>query len=348
VPLMSTTKPLLEVLKGASPQLPPIWLMRQAGRYLPEYREVRRQAKDFLALCYTPELAVEVTLQPIRRFGFDAAIIFSDILVVPHALGQAVSFVESVGPVLETVRDKESLQRLKPAGVVERLSPVYTAIEMVRAALPERTALIGFAGAPWTVATYMVEGGTSRDHALTKRWAFQDPDGFGQLIDMVVNATADHLIAQVAAGAEVLQLFDTWAGVLPEHEMRRWCLAPVETIMARVRDVYPDVPFIVFPRGIGVGYGSYAAASSCQALSLDSTVSLAWAARTIQSRKPVQGNLDPQLLVVGGEPMREAVHRLLQVFGQSPFIFNLGHGVVPDTPPQNVAELIHIVRSGRI
>ena len=343
----SAITPFRQVLAGASSMPPPIWLMRQAGRYLPEYRALRAKAGNFLDLCYTPDFAVEATLQPIRRFDFDAAILFSDILVVPHALGQDVSFVESIGPVLAPIRDVAAVRRLRPDDLAARLRPVYEAVSRLRATLPAKTSLIGFAGAPWTVATYMVEGGTSRDHAHTKRWAFREPESFALLIELLVAATARHLIAEVAAGVDVLQLFDTWAGALPAHEMHRWCLAPARAIMQRVHAVYPDVPFILFPRGVGPGYADFAQEPGCRGLSLDSSVPLAWAAKTLQPHKTIQGNLDPQLLVIGGRPMREAAERLRAAFGERSFIVNLGHGVVPETPPEHVGELVAIVRSWR-
>ena len=326
---------------------PPIWLMRQAGRYLPEYRALRAKAGSFLDLCYTPDFAVEATLQPIRRFDLDAAILFSDILVIPHALGQDVSFVESRGPVLVPIRDAASVRRLRLDGMTGRLHSVYEAVRRVRAMLPATTSLVGFAGAPWTVATYMVEGGTSRDHAHTKHWAFGDPEGFGVLVELLIEATAAHLIEEVAAGADVLQLFDTWAGALPEYEMHRWCLAPARAIMARVHAVHPWVPFILFPRGVGAGYAAFAREPGCRGLSLDSSVPLAWAARTLQPHKTIQGNLDPGLLVTGATAMRQAAERLRAAFGHGSYIVNLGHGVVPETPPEHVAELVAIVRSWR-
>ena len=337
-------KLLVRALDGETCERPPFWLMRQAGRYLPEYRELRRQSRDFLDFCYTPELAIEATLQPIRRFAMDGAILFSDILVVPHALGQPVRFEEGVGPKLEPVRSAADLGRLEPGRAGQRLAPVYEAVRGVRARLPDDVTLIGFAGAPWTVATYMVEGGGSRDHVATKTWAFADPAGFAQLIEMLVDATVEHLAAQCEAGAEVVQLFDTWAGALPESAMRRWCLEPCREIARRLRQRCPDVPVIVFPRGVGAGLLAYAAAEDFACIGLDTTVPVDWAAGSLQSRLAVQGNLDPLLLVAGGAAMREEVHRILDTLGRGPFIFNLGHGVVPQTPPEHVAELAELVR----
>lgn len=338
-------KPLLRVLSGETLRPPPIWLMRQAGRYLPEYRETRAAAKGFLNLCYTPELACEVTLQPIRRYGFDAAILFSDILVVPHALGQKVWFEEGAGPRLEALRGQEDLPALDPGRLEEQLQPVFATLGLLRRELPDQTTLIGFAGAPWTVASYMVEGGSSRDFLKAKRWAYSDPASFGQLIGLLVEATAGYLIAQVEAGAEALQLFDSWSGVWPEDQFRRWCLAPVKEIIRLVKAAYPEVPIIVFPRGAGLLYGAMAEECGADALSLDTTVPLQWAREALQSRMVVQGNLDPAFLLAGGAAQDAAVDRILEQLGQGPFIFNLGHGIDKHTPPDNVARLVERVRA---
>ncbi|HJP21210.1 MAG TPA: uroporphyrinogen decarboxylase [Alphaproteobacteria bacterium] len=340
-------KPLLRVLRGEILERPPFWLMRQAGRYLPEYLEVRRQAGDFLTLCYSPDLAVEVTLQPLRRFAMDAAILFADILVVPDALGQPLNYREGEGPVLDPVRSAAELSRLDMAGLHDRLAPVYETIRRLRRELPPSTALIGFAGAPWTVATYMVEGGGSRDFATIKAWAYGDPDGFSELIALLVDATTEYLEAQAEAGAEVVQLFDTWAGALPESAFGRWCVEPVAEIVRRFRKSHPEVPVIAFPRGAGVLYAGYAQATGVAGLGLDATVPLRWAAETLQTGATLQGNLDPLMLVTGGEPMRREMGRILETLGSGPFIFNLGHGIIPATPPEHVAELADFVRSWR-
>jgi uroporphyrinogen decarboxylase len=322
---------------------PPIWLMRQAGRYLPEYREIRKTAGMFLDLCYTPELAAEVTLQPIRRYGFDAAIIFSDILVIPDALGQPVSFKEGVGPVLEAIKGVDELNSLDQGKLCDHLNPVYEAIQQVRKDLPIETALIGFAGAPWTVATYMVEGGTSRDFANTKRWAFSAPKEFGKLIDILVASITKHLIAQVEAGVDALQIFDSWAGMLPETAFDQWCVEPILRIVSGVKEKHPDVPIIVFPRLAGHRYLKVAAIEGVSAVSLDQTVSLDWVQGNLQKKVAVQGNLDPIYLLAGGEAMRAEANRILKSLSGGPFIFNLGHGVLPPTPLDNVAELCEIV-----
>ncbi len=323
---------------------PPIWLMRQAGRYLPEYKATRAEAGSFLDLCYTPEHAIEVTLQPIRRFGFDASILFSDILVVPDALGQKVWFEEGVGPRLEPITDREALKMLDRSKVLGHLAPVFETVSGLRAALPAETTLIGFAGAPWTVATYMVGGRGSPDQGAAKAWAYGDPDGFQQLIDLLVETTGDYLEAQVKAGAEVLQLFDTWAGSLPAVQFRRFCLEPVKKLRARLKKSCPDVPVIAFPRGAGAAYEPYFRETGVDAVSLDTSVDPVWAAKVLQPIGPVQGNLDPLLLVAGGDEMDRAVDHLLEALGGGPFIFNLGHGIVPQTPPEHVAQLVKRVR----
>ena len=339
-----TEKPFLRALKGETCDRPPIWLMRQAGRYLPEYRKTRGQADGFLDLCFTPELAVEVTLQPIRRYAFDAAILFSDILVVPHALGQKVWFEEGVGPRLDALAGNDDLSKLSAEPLRDRLSPVFETLRRLRVALPDQVALIGFAGAPWTVASYMLEGGSSKDFAAAKTWAYGNTAGFQRLIDLLVAATADYLIAQVEAGAEALQLFDSWAGVLPEAELRRWCLEPAAEIVRRVKAVHPAVPIVLFPRGAGLLYRDFAATAGADALSLDSAMPLSWARDNLQGAVALQGNLDPLALVVGGQAMREAVARILDRLGGGPFVFNLGHGIVPQTPPDHVAALVEQVR----
>ncbi len=338
------TKRLLRSLGGEAQGRPPFWLMRQAGRYLPEYRQVRAQVPSFLDMCYTPELAVEVTLQPIRRFSPDAAIIFSDILVVADGLGQRVDFVEGEGPVLEPVRTASDLARLDATRVPDKLTPVYEAVARVAGELSDDTALIGFAGAPWTVACYMVEGGGSRDFSAIKRWAYTDPDGFQELIDLLVEVTAAHLSAQVAAGADVVQLFESWAGILAAPAFERWCVAPLKAITARVKAACPGVPVIAFPRGAGALSQGYARATGVDAVGLDTTVPTRWAAEVLQKDSAVQGNLDPQVLVVGGEAMAAEAERIIADLNHGPFVFNLGHGVVPETPPEHVEQLAALIR----
>lgn len=339
----SSEKLLLRALRGETLARPPFWLMRQAGRYLPEYLEIRRQAGDFLSLCYSPELAVEVTLQPLRRFAMDAAILFADILVVPDALGQALSYREGEGPVLEPVRNAAELRRLDMAGLHERLAPVYQTIRRLRQELPPATALIGFAGAPWTVATYMVEGGGSRDFTKSKTWASEDPESFQKLIDLLIDTTSDYLLAQIDAGADTVQIFDSWAGVLPETALRRWSLAPISEIARRIGQKYPNVPVIAFPRGVGAAYEWFARDANISTVSLDTTVALGWAGEHLQSHAALQGNLDPQFLVCGGAAMLEETERILTALSGRPFVFNLGYGIVPQTPPENVAALSQFI-----
>jgi uroporphyrinogen decarboxylase len=339
---MAPGKAVIAALQRQNLPRVPIWLMRQAGRYLPEYREVRRRVKTFLELCFTPELAVEVTLQPIRRFPLDAAIIFSDILVIPHALGQRVTFEEGQGPVLAPVRSRDELRQLSLARLVETLAPVSTAIAGVRRELPPTVGLFGFAGAPWTVASYMVEGRGGSDFAITKGWAYREPESFAALIDLLVDATSSYLLQQIEAGAEILQIFDSWAGVLSPGALERWALQPTREIVRRVKAKHPDVPIVVFPRGIGVSYARYAGESGCDGLSLDTTVAPAWATG-LQSRVAVQGNLDPLALVAGGDAMKTEATGILERLGSGPFVFNLGHGILPQTPPEHVAALCELV-----
>lgn len=341
---MSGPKLLLSALRRLPVSRPPIWLMRQAGRYLPEYRELRRSVGSFLELCYTPELAAEITLQPVRRFGMDAAILFSDILVVPDALGASVDFVEGQGPKLRPIRDARAIGALDPSRLHAHLTPVYETLRRLRVALPENVSLIGFAGAPWTVAAYMVEGGTSKEFIQARTLARRAPALFGELIETLTAATRDYLLAQIEAGAEVVQIFDSWAGVLPEPEFVRWCREPLRTIVDSIREVRPDVPVIVFPRGAGAMYPSFARSVRPHAVSLDTTVSLDWARREL-SGVCLQGNLDPVALAAGGDVLRMETERILNTLRGAPFIFNLGHGVLPETDPAAVAALVEQVRS---
>jgi uroporphyrinogen decarboxylase len=333
-----SAKKLLRVLAGETLERPPWWLMRQAGRYLPEYRAVREQAGDFVTLCLTPELAAEVTLQPIRRFGMDAAILFSDILLVPRALGQRLSF-ENGGPKLEPLPETVKLRPLDLA----MLATVGETASRVRAALPRETALIGFAGAPWTVATYMIEGGTSRDFHRVKSLTYRDPQRFGGLIDAIGDATLAFLALQIEAGVEVVQLFDSWAGALSAEGFERWVIVPTKRLVAELERRFPQIPVIGFPRGAGVSCERYATETGIDAIGLDTAMPAAYARTSLQNRLAVQGNLDPVLLRVGGEPMRQAVIELCQKLSGGPYIFNLGHGVLPDTPPEHVAELARLL-----
>ncbi len=338
------TKKMLVTLNGQKTTTPPLWLMRQAGRHLKEYLEIREKAKNFLEFCYTPDLAVEATLQPIRRYGFDAAILFSDILVIPDALGQQVEFVPGTGPKLEAISSFDELEKLSKDGLHDHLSPVYEAIGKICCELPEETILIGFAGAPWTIATYVVEGGGSKNYQKTRKWAYDAPDEFGVLIDILVDATADHLIRQIESGVEVVQLFDSWAGVLPPSQFVKWSIEPAKKIIARIRAKHPDIPIIGFPRGAGLLYQRFVQETGVNAISIDATVPVTWAAKNLQPYCAVQGNLDNLALLTGGPAMEAEVAHILAAFADGPFIFNLGHGILPETPVSHVKKLIELVR----
>lgn len=339
------TKRFLQVLKGESLSPPPMWLMRQAGRYLPEYLETRAQSKNFLDFCYSPDLAVEVTLQPLRRYNLDAAILFADILVVPDALGQKVEFIKGQGPQLEPITNEAELEAtLKLDGLHQHLKPVYETVRRLSTEIPDTTALIGFAGAPWTVATYVVEGKGSKDYAEVRSVAYSDPAFFQRLIDILAEQTAAYLIEQAHNGAEVLQLFDSWAGVLSEQQFVKWVIEPTALIVEKIKSVHPDVPVIGFPRGAGPMYERYVRETGVDAVGLDHTLPLEWVRDTLQPLVPVQGNLDNLLVVAGGEAMDAEVKRILEILGGGPFIFNLGHGIVPQTPPENVERLCRLVR----
>ncbi len=342
---MNCRKPVIAALRRQATAHVPIWLMRQAGRYLAEYRAVRAQAKSFLDLCFTPELAAEVTLQPVRRFPLDAAIIFSDILVIPHALGQPVRFEEGQGPLLAPIRSGEEVGKLALNRLMETLAPVATAIAAVRRELPEHVALFGFAGAPWTVASYMVEGSGGSEFATVKGWAYREPESFGLLIELLVDATVAYLLQQIEAGVEILQIFDSWAGVLSPAGLERWALQPTAEIVRRVKAKHPGIPIVVFPRGVGASYARYAADCGCDGLSLDTAVAPEWAASALQRSMTVQGNLDPLALVAGGSAMRDEATRILARLGDGPFVFNLGHGILPQTPPDHVAALCELVHN---
>jgi uroporphyrinogen decarboxylase len=337
-------KSFLKVLDGTLQNPPPVWLMRQAGRYLPEYRALRAKAGDFLNLIFTPEHAVEVTLQPVRRFGFDAAILFSDILVIPHALGQPVRFAAGEGPRLEPLSSGEAVKRL--AGEVDQnvLGPIYETVRMVKAQLDGGTALLGFCGAPWTVASYMIAGQGTPDQAPARLFAYREPVAFAALIDLLVEASAAYLIRQLQAGADAVQIFDTWAGVLPPEEFMRWCVEPTRRIVAKVRAKVPGAKVIGFPRGAGTQLARYVDEVPVDAVGLDWTVDRAFVRDRVQSRVAVQGNLDPLALVAGGAGLDRAVDAILEAFADRPFIFNLGHGIVPETPIAHVESMLRRVR----
>ncbi|TXL75909.1 uroporphyrinogen decarboxylase [Vineibacter terrae] len=336
--------PLVRALNGERLATPPIWLMRQAGRYLPEYRALRTQAGSFLDLCYAPDLATEVTLQPIRRYGFDAAIIFSDILVVPQALGRKLWFEEGEGPRLDPLAGPADVAALAPEGIEATLQPVYQAIRQTRAALPAATALIGFCGAPFTLACYMIEGRGSRDFLKVKQWAYGHPDSFRRLTETLVQACIEHLDLQVQAGCNAVQIFDSWAGILPEEQLFRWSVQPMQAIARGLRARHPTVPVIAFPRGVGPAALMYRRLPEFAALSIDTTIGAHWAAQELQPHIAVQGNLDPVMLLTGGSIMVHEVRRILGKLSGGRHIFNLGHGVLPQTPPDNVARLVETVR----
>ncbi len=333
------TKALLRALAGEVLPRPPWWLMRQAGRYLPEYRQLRGQAADFMQLCLSPGLAAEATMQPLRRFGMDAAIIFSDILLVPYALGQGVVFPEGEGPLVERIESSDELHRLERQPLLSRLEPVFEAVRRVARELGPETALIGFSGAPWTLAVYMVEGAGSRDFRRVKTWAYRDAAGFGALIKLLTEAAIAFLCGQIEAGAEAVQVFDSWAGVLPERAFVRWVIEPTARISAAVRSRHPHHPIIGYPRGAGILYERYVAESGIGAISCDTAVPAVWAREKLQSRIAVQGNLDPVMLLAGEKALRDAVAELWRGLGKGPYVFNLGHGVLAQTPPEAVSAL---------
>jgi uroporphyrinogen decarboxylase len=343
----ATPNKFLATLGGAAQEIPPIWLMRQAGRYLPEYRQIRATAPTFLDFCYTPKLAVEATLQPIRRFGFDAAIVFSDILVVPDALGQKVDFESGEGPRLKPIVSRADFAMLRDGLDLARLEPVFETLGRVRASLPADVALIGFCGAPWTVASYMIAGRGTRDQAPARLFAYRNQALFQEIIARLVDASADYLIRQLRAGAQALQIFDSWAGVLPVAEFERWCLAPLAAIVARVRAAAPDAPIIAFPRGVGAALARLAPIEGLAAIGLDTAVAPAWAVATLPGHLALQGNLDPLALLAGGGGLDEGVDRIMADFSGSPHIFNLGHGILPETPIGHVEQLVKRVRGGR-
>ena len=343
---MPDKKKLLRSLAGEAMDVPPVWLMRQAGRYLPEYRATRETAGDFLSLCYTPELAAEVTLQPIRRYGFDAAILFADILLLPDALGADVWFVTGEGPRLSTITDAGGLARLKGKDDIhDHLAPVYQTVRILAGALPAETTLIGFAGAPWTVATYMIAGRGTPDQAPAHALRTGDPATFDALIDLLTEATIEYLDQQVQAGAEVVKLFDSWAGSLTGEAFDRYALAPAKRIIAELKRRHPGLPVIAFPREAGEKYAGFARAVGADCLAIDTSVDAAWAARHLQVDGCVQGNLDPALMVTGGDALRTEALRIRDAFRGGPHIFNLGHGITPEADPENVHVLLEAIRT---
>jgi uroporphyrinogen decarboxylase len=342
-------KRFLRSLDGEAVWPPPVWLMRQAGRYLPEYRAMRARVPDFVALCTNPELATEVTLQPIRRYGFDAAILFSDILMLPWALGHGLEFKEGEGPVLPKLRDEAAVAALDPSRVRDRVAPIMETVRRIRSGLVAEgfgdTALIGFAGAPFTVACYMIEGGGSKDFAAVRTMAYSQPATFQRLMDTLTEATIEYLSAQVVAGAEALMIFDSWAGVLSASMFRAHVISPTTKIVSALRARHPGIKLIGFPRLAGVMVGEYAA-TGVDGVGIDTGSDIATAAAMLPAHMAVQGNLDPLSVVAGGAAMKAEAEGILDAMRGRPFIFNLGHGIVPQTPPEHVAALLEIVRAG--
>ena len=340
-----TEPPLLAVLRGEHLDPPPVWLMRQAGRYLPEYRALREQKGGFLALVYDSDAAAEITLQPLRRFGMDGAILFSDILIVPHAMGQDLSFGVGEGPRLAPALIDGALAGLETAP--QHLAKIYETVAKVRAALDPKVTMLGFAGSPWTIATYMVAGAGSKDQAEARRLAYRDPDAFQMLIDRIVQVTVDYLSGQIGAGAQAVQLFDSWAGSLSPAQFERWVIAPTADIAGRLMVRHPDTPIIGFPKGAGAKLAAYAAETGVDAIGLDETIDPEWADAMLPPGMPVQGNLDPLALIAGGEALNTAVTRIRAAFDDRPHIFNLGHGILQDTPIAHVEDLLRLVRAPR-
>lgn len=341
-----TKKLLMRALKGEQLATPPIWMMRQAGRYLPEYRATRAQAGDFLSLCYNPELAAEVTFQPIRRYGFDAAILFADILLVPQALGADLWFETGEGPRLSTISNAADMNRLKPADAIhEHLAPIYQTVEILAEGLPKETALIGFAGAPWTVATYMIAGRGTPDQGPAHKLMQEDVAVFDHLMDLITDATIAYLLAQVAAGAEVIKIFDSWAGSLQGAAFDKYALEPTKKIVAALRAAYPDLPIIAFPREAKDRYVGFHKATGADCVALDNSVDAGWAAKHVQVDGCVQGNLAPGHMVTGGQSLIDETKRIVDAFSGGPHIFNLGHGITPDADPANVELMVNTVRA---
>ncbi|MBC2834638.1 uroporphyrinogen decarboxylase [Paragemmobacter straminiformis] len=340
-------KTILRALKGEVLPTPPIWMMRQAGRYLPEYRATRAQAGDFLSLCYTPDLAAEVTLQPIRRYGFDAAILFADILLLPQALGPKLWFETGEGPRMETTTTMAAVKALKSKDLIhETLSPVYETVRILSRELPRETTLIGFAGAPWTVATYMIAGRGSKDQGAAHALKSADRETFSALIDVITEATVDYLSEQVKAGAEVVKLFDSWAGSLKGADFEDFAVKPTARIIAALRARHPGLPIIAFPREAGQGYIGFARKTGADCVALDNSVTPEWAAAHVQVSGCVQGNLAPEHMVTGGEALVRETRKVVEAFRNGPHIFNLGHGITPDADPENVALMVQTVRNG--
>ncbi|KPU82857.1 uroporphyrinogen decarboxylase [Marinosulfonomonas sp. PRT-SC04] len=342
---MAEQKKLLRALSGETLDTPPVWMMRQAGRYLPEYRATRAQAGDFLSLCYNSELAAEVTLQPIERYGFDAAIMFADILLLPQALGADVWFVTGEGPRLSTITTPDQAAAMKPADAIhDKLAPIYQTLRILRRELPAETALIGFAGAPWTVATYMIAGRGTPDQGPAHALKNTDRATFEAVLNRLTDATIEYLLMQIEAGAEVIKLFDSWAGSLKGDDFAKYALEPTRKIIAALKAKHPTVPVIAFPREAGPAYVGFAKAVGADCLAIDTKVDLKWAAETLQTDGCIQGNLDPKLMVEGGDRLFSETKRIVKALSGGPHIFNLGHGITPDADPENVHVMLEAIR----
>ncbi len=343
---MAQQSKFIRTLKGEKQAIPPIWFMRQAGRYLPEYRKLRTEAGSFLDLCYNPAMASEVTLQPVRRYDLDAAILFADILLIPQAMGQSLSFAEGEGPILDPVITAENIDRFRSRDIHETLAPVYETVKLTRAALPDDKALIGFAGAPWTVATYMLNGRSSRDPAALRKLYYEDRPFLTALIDMLADHTIDYLNRQIDAGADAVQLFDTWAGGLPWPVLDAVSVRPLQKIAAGVKAAHPETPIILFPKGVGETASEYAQLTECDGLGIDYAMDPAWARANLSGHTVIQGGLDPISVISGGEAMVRGASTYLKLFHDVPYVFNLGHGFSPETPPEHVGALVEYVRGG--
>ena len=344
--MTKSNKNILRALAGETLKTPPIWVMRQAGRYLPEYRKLRAKAGDFLSLCYNSELAAEVTLQPIERFKLDAAIIFADILLIPQALGSELSFLEGDGPRLSRISNKNDILKLKPANSIhEHLAPIYNTVSLVAEQLSPKVALIGFAGAPWTVATYMIAGKGTKDQGPAHKFLKEDKDSFEMLINLLTEATILYLSKQIDAGAEVIKIFDSWAGSLKEEDFVKYAIEPVKKIITALNKLHPDVPIIAFPREAGLKYIDFANETGANCIAIDHSVDPEWAAKNLQIDSCIQGNLNPKHMVTGGEALLEETTKILDCFSNGPHIFNLGHGITPDGKPENLQLMIDKIRS---
>ena len=344
--MTKSNKNILRALAGETLKTPPIWVMRQAGRYLPEYRKLRAKAGNFLSLCYNSELAAEVTLQPIERFKLDAAIIFADILLIPQALGSELSFLEGDGPRLSRISNKNDILKLKPANSIhEHLAPIYNTVSLVAEQLSPKVALIGFAGAPWTVATYMIAGKGTKDQGPAHKFLKEDKDSFEMLINLLTEATILYLSKQIDAGAEVIKIFDSWAGSLKEEDFVKYAIDPVKKIITALNKLHPDVPIIAFPREAGLKYIDFANETGANCIAIDHSVDPEWAAKNIQIDSCIQGNLSPKHMVTGGKALLEETTKILDCFSNGPHIFNLGHGITPDGKPENLQLMIDKIRS---